>query len=122
MASPAVYTFQIYQGQTWRNTLRLKDAAGDPIDLTDYTARMQIRETVESATFVLELTTENGRLTIDELAGEIAVLVDADDTSAIELPLGEPGQWVYDLEIIDSSDVVTRVLQGAVVMHAEVTR
>ncbi len=123
MPTPGNYVFQLYQGQTWRNTLRLRDSAGDPVVLTGYTARMQIRPSVDSDTVLLELTTENGRLTINGAAGEISILVAAAVMEALPLDY-ETVAWVYDLEIIsgDATPVVTRVLQGAVMVTPEVTR
>ena len=37
------YSFVIEQGSTTDFEIIYKDSAGDPIDLTDYQARMQIR-------------------------------------------------------------------------------
>lgn len=123
MSTPALYTFTLYQGQTWQNILALKDSAGVAQNLTGYTARMQIRESLDATTPVLELTTENGRLTITPLTGQIAILVPATVMAALDLDF-ETQSWVYDLEIV-SSDVtplVTRIMQGAVIVVPEVTR
>lgn len=123
MSTPATHTFKLYQGQTWRFTLRLRDDAGTPLNLTGYTARMHVRESVESETLILDLTTENDGLEIDPLAGEIAGDVSAVDTA--DLPLNfEPQTWVYDLEIVSDAivPVVTRVMQGNISASPEVTR
>lgn len=50
---------------------------GQAIDLTGYTARMQIRADHASASAEIELTTENGRIVIDGPAGKIALTLTA---------------------------------------------
>lgn len=123
MSTPASYTFTLYQGQTWQNILALKDSAGVAQNLTGYTARMQIRENVGDDDILLELTTVNGRLTITPLTGEITILVSSTVMAALDLDF-ETVSWVYDLEIIsaDATPIVTRVMQGAVLVVPEVTR
>jgi hypothetical protein len=117
--TPARYDITIYQGTTYSRTFAFRQANGTtPIDLTGYEARMQIRESVDSETVLLELTTEpaNGRLTINGAAGTVAALVSATDTSAIAWTEG-----VYDLELVDGLNV-SRPLYGKVRVSPEVTR
>ena len=63
----------------------------------------------------LELTTENGRLSVNS-SGEIALSISATDTAL----LTDGG--VYDLEIIDTSSNVERVVEGFFIVDLEVTR
>jgi len=88
-----------------------------PVNLTGFTARMQIRETVESTTILHTMTTENGGITLGGTAGTIALLISATDTAALTFDAG-----VYDLEIISAGGVVTEVMAGAVLLGDEVTR
>jgi hypothetical protein len=88
-----------------------------PVDLTGYTARMQIRETVDDEDVVLELTTENGGITLGGTNGQITLLIDADDTAALTVD-----KAVYDLELIDGSGIVTRLVSGEITVTKEVTR
>ena len=79
---------------------------------------MQMRETVESSTPFLTLTTENGGITLGGAAGTINILATAAATSAITATGG-----VYDLEIVAADTVtVTRLLEGIVIISPEVTR
>jgi len=90
---------------------------GQPTDLTGHSFRMQIRSTVESATVVLELTTANGRLPIDDAtAGKFKILLSATDTAALTA-----GFYVYDLEWVNGSRV-TRLFEGPLEVSREVTR
>lgn len=121
MTKPAKLKFTIYQGATFRKRLRWSDkATGTPIDLTGCTARMQVRAETGSSTVLLELTTENGGITLGGTAGTIDLYVGATATAA----LGWEG-GVFDLEIIHPGalpDDVTRLAQGTVSVSPEVTR
>lgn len=88
-----------------------------PVNLTGFTARMQIRETVESTTVLHSLTTENGGITLGGAAGTIALTISATDTAAFTFDTA-----VYDLEVVSGGDVVTEIASGAVLMNNEVTR
>lgn len=113
-----IYNFTIEQGVTFRRVWTVYDENGDPIDLTGFTARMQIRPEVESATVMVALTTSNGGLTLGGDSGEIEVYMSDTTTSSVET------EGYYDLEIISPSPdfEVTRVLKGKVRLDAEVTR
>lgn len=111
---------EILQGATYRKRLTWK--AGTPavaVDLTGYTARMQVRGEIEDVTFLIELTTENNRITLGGAAGTIDLYISAADTEALTWETG-----VYDLELIApglNGDVI-RLVSGAVSVSPEVTR
>ena len=106
------------QGATFRRVLTWKDADGVAQNLTGYTARMQVRDTVDdTAGAVLSLTTENGRISLGGVAGTVTLLVDATTTAALT-----PEQYVYDLEVVSSTGFVTRLVQGTFIVSGEVTR
>jgi hypothetical protein len=87
-----------------------------PVNITGYTAALQIRSLPQSPTAVLSLTTGSG-ITITGSTGTIAVTATAAQTGAID-----QGPYYYDLEITSSTGIVTRVAQGQVVVSAQVTR
>lgn len=115
--SAGVYDFYIEQGATFNQPLVWKDSSGTAVNVTGYTARMQIRKTVDATTVILTLTTENGRITVGTSNGLITLLVSAADTAALTSFCG-----VYDLEVISPTGVVTRLLEGQVEVSKEVTR
>lgn len=84
--------------------------------LANHTARMQVRRTIESETPLISLTTENGRIAINSAAGLITLSISAADTAALT------SSGVYDLEIITSGGLVSRVIQGTFTLSLEVTR
>lgn len=111
-----IYNFTCEQGATFTRVINATDDAGDPIDLTGYTARMQVRRDIDATATLIELTTENGRITLGGEAGTITLNIDADDTSDIPRP------GVYDLELESASGIVIRLLKGAFYLDSEVTR
>lgn len=110
------YNITINQGSTFRTVLTWKDASDNPINLTNYTARMQGRKTVESATTVFNLTNGSG-ITLGGAAGTITIEMSATTTAALS-----PGSGVFDLELVSQSGDVTRLVEGSYTIKAEVTR
>lgn len=92
-----------------------KDADGVAINLTGYTARMQIKRDVSTAS-ILELTTENSRITLGGSAGTIELNV----TNAVTATL-PAGNYKYDMELISSGGIVTRLLEGSIVISENIT-
>jgi hypothetical protein len=89
-----------------------------PVNLSGYTAALQLRSLPNDPTAALTLTTENGGIAITALTGTIAVTATAAQTRAID-----EGYYYYDLEITQtSSGIVTRVAQGQILVSAEITR
>lgn len=108
----------IEQGATFLLNLVWRDSTDTLVDLTGYTARMQVRQTHKSADPpALTLTTENGAITLGGAAGTISVVAAATATGDITFKRG-----VYDLELVSGSGVVTRLIDGVVTVTPEVTR
>ena len=87
---------------------------GTAVNLTNYTAAMQVREN-PNATAILSLTNGTG-ITLGGTAGTIGIGV-----SASTMGSATPGNYVYDLEL-NSGGQVTRLLQGSFAIQAEVTK
>lgn len=88
-----------------------------PVDLSNYTARMQMRSSAGSDVVLLELTTENGGLTLGGTDGTVSRMIAATATAALAFRTA-----VYDLELVDGAGNVTRLAEGAVCVDREVTR
>lgn len=110
------YTFYAEQGATLERVITYTDSLDEIINITSYTAKMQVRTTAASGTVILELTDTSG-ITINGAAGTLTLLVDASTMSAIAA-----NTYVYDLEITAPSNKVTRLIEGKFVVKAEVTR
>ena len=111
----ATYDFEIEQGTTLNKQMVWKDSTGAPVDLSGYTARMQLRPSISSDTVLLDLTTENGGITLGGALGTITLHFTDAQTSA----LTKGG--VYDIEVVTGGNV-TRLIQGAISLSKEVTR
>lgn len=106
----------IEQGSTFNPIFTYKDENDVAIDLTGYTARMQIRSSRTAVGFIEELTTGAG-ITLGGAAGTIALLISDTDTAAYTFKTA-----VYDLELISAGGIVTRLLQGTVTLSTEATK
>ncbi|QKZ15889.1 BppU family phage baseplate upper protein [Spirosoma sp. KUDC1026] len=108
------HDFTIDQGTTWNRVVTI-DQNGAPVNLTGFTARMQLRRTRSQPDHDISLTTENGGLTINPTNGTITISMTADQTALLS------DSYCYDLETT-SGDTVARWLQGKVTISPEVTR
>lgn len=111
------YDFCLGQGTDATVPFRLKDATGKAIDLSGYRVRMQLRTHISDPDAVDTLTSENGRITIDPLAGKFELTFPNQTTD------NYPAQClVYDIEIVSPGDKVTRIVAGKITVTAGVTR
>ena len=127
------YSFTIEQGSTVDFRIEYKDSNSNPIDLTNYQARMQIRSTKESNSLIcnlsssldadgtgLVMTPTSASLVLPKTSGSIGIYISAASSSLFSF-----SEAVYDLEIVSGSgagQAVTRILEGKVKLSKEVTR
>jgi len=114
--SAGTYDFTIERGTTHRRTIKLEDAANQPVDLTGYDARLQIRNRSNVSELGIALDVAGGGITIGGAAGTIDLYISDADTSALSISSG-----VYALELIDAEYNVSRLLQGTVKISGELT-
>jgi hypothetical protein len=108
------YNIICEQGATFIREITVVNADNTVPDYNSSTARMQVRPTIESTTIIIELTTENGRITL--LDNKITLNITAEDTTDLI-----QGVYKYDLEIVTGTEV-TRLVQGDFKVSPEVTR
>lgn|SRR5574343_526082 len=113
----STYDILIEQGATFQLNLVWKDSGGTPINLTGYTARMQVRHKLADTSPLLDFTTENGAITLGGVLGTISILGLATLTDALTVKSG-----VYDLELVSAGGIVTRLIEGGVTITPQVTR
>lgn len=124
-AEPAALDLEVFQGAYWSQRLEYQDSNEQPIDLTGYTARMQVRRTVDTeGDPIIELTSSNGRITIgdpDPTDGVLLLEIAAEDTAGLPaMPFDR--KWRYDLELVPAGGEVRRLTMGKFVVSLEVTR
>jgi thiamine pyrophosphokinase len=110
------YNIKLDQGSDYDLSITYKDPSGNSINLAGYTARMDVRVTYSTPSTIIELTTENGMISIDSANGTINLSIDAANTA--NLPISNA---VYDLELVSGSSV-NRLIEGKFVVNPEVTR
>jgi hypothetical protein len=112
---PGKYNMVCPQGSTFNKqlTYSINDVV---VNLTGYTARMQVREKHTSTALQLSLTTENGGILLGGALGTITVKTTATATGALIAK-----DYVYDLEILSGS-TVTRIIEGKFIVTPEVTK
>lgn len=111
------YNISIDQGATFERLITVKNSDNNLFNFTGYTARMQIRRDVDDTSSIVQLTTENGYITLGGTAGTIVLYLPPVVTQSLS-----DRDCVYDLEIIDSVGKVYRLLKGQVRVDKEVTR
>jgi hypothetical protein len=124
----AQYNFVADQGATFSKLLECMDTSLTPIDLSGYTASMQVRDAYGASDIAIDLSDANNGITLGGAAGTIALWVDAEDMAALSIPnlSAVPGRppykiYVYDLELSNGA-VVTRLLQGTFTVYREVSK
>jgi phage tail sheath gpL-like len=111
-----IYNTTIDQGSVWSVVLVYTDSNNTPVNLTGYTAAMQLRQNYNSTTADLTLTTANGGITIVGATGTITITATATQTGLLD-----PGFYVYDLELTSGSNI-SRLIQGQLTVAEQVTR
>lgn len=114
------YNILIDQGSTYTFSVTYKDDTGNTIDLSNYTAQLQVREKYTSTSANINLTSSplNG-IEVGGSDGVIDVVFQPGDTQSLERVRKA---YVYDLEITSPLSVVTRLIEGNFIVTPEVTR
>lgn len=87
-----------------------------PVPLTGYAARMQIREAVDSPTVIHEATTQNAQISLDNVTKAIQITLLANITQAFTFSTA-----VYSLELYNGNNVIP-FIYGNLTLVQEVTR
>jgi len=119
MIEPSHYDICIPKGATFDQPFNWKDDNGNTYDLSSYTARMQIRVTVNAPDPpIISLTSDvGGGITLSARDPNISLFISATITESVTISSG-----VYDLKLTDSNGIVTRLLEGKVKFSPAVTR
>ena len=108
----------IDRSETWDDfSFTWKDDDGNPYNLTGFTAKMQVRPNAKSSRVILELTTENGGISIGGETGKVSFLVSREDLLEITDANGE-----YDLVLFSAGGIPDCLFRGRVTFGPAVTR
>lgn len=102
------------QGTTFNNIINLTDdLTNTPINVANYVVRGQLRRSYYSAN-------ASGNITFtltDAANGEITMSMTDSQTANIKA-----GRYLFDVETVDTSNVVSRVLEGIITVTPQITR
>jgi hypothetical protein len=117
--SAGIYNFTIEQGTTFNRTFWYNDSNGDPIDLSNYTVRMDIKHSYGSEALA-QYSSDTHHFTITTpddgtKPNQINLVISATETAAFNFTGA-----LYDIELLNG-DIVTRLLQGKIKLSPEVT-
>lgn len=101
----------IDQGTDFETSINLSDSDGNQLNVVGMSAASQIRKTFASSNAV------NFTTALAVGTGVLTLSLNNSQTAAMSA-----GRYVYDVEITDSSSVVSRILEGTVTVTPEVTR
>jgi len=102
----------VEQGASFSSSITVKDAENNPLNLTDFTVKSQIRKSYYSSTVIeFDITVE-----VPEF-GVINMELNAEKTSNIRA-----GRYVYDVNLYDDFGDAIRVFEGIVTVSPGVTR
>ena len=109
----AAYTeILLEQGATFSTTVNVEDTAGSAVNLTNYIASSQMRKSYYSTSYNTITSTVTGNAN-----GEITMSMTAANTANLI-----PGRSIFDLIITSPTGIVTRVVEGVIVVTPGVTR
>lgn len=104
---------QAYSGATLNLSFTCKDENGDPVDLTGYSARAEVRPTISSDTVTLDLAP-----TIPTPANGVILVSIADEVTATI----EPGSYVWGLVLVTPAGGVIPIESGPILFRQIVPR
>jgi hypothetical protein len=102
----ATYTFQVIY----------KDPDDNIIDLTNCSAKMQVRDLQGGSKLAFTLTSPSGGISIDEPAGKLTIRMTPTQTNKLFYPKSS-----YDIMLTDSNLNRTKLLEGFITLSRSVT-
>lgn len=110
----AVANLRIDQGTTFTSDVTVTDNSGEVFDLSGYTAQAKMALGYSSTRTRVTITTAIN----NPATGVVTLSLTADQTSVLDAP----ARYVYDVEITRTSDsTITRVIEGIITVHPQVT-
>lgn len=109
----AIANLTIDQGANFNSDVTVKDANGNPFNLSGYTARSKMAKGYESTKTRVTITST---ISTDPASGVVTLSLNSTQTEALDA-----SRYVYDLEIVSGSGEVTRVIEGLIQVRPQVT-
>ena len=111
----AIANLIIDQGANFSSDVTVKDANGNPFDLTGYTTEAKMAKGYASTRTRTSITS---LIATDATSGVVALSLTSAQTSTLDAP----ERYVYDVEITKTATgAVTRVIEGIISVRPNVT-
>jgi endoglucanase Acf2 len=102
---------KIDQGTDFSTSITLTDDDGNALNLSGYTGAGQIRKYYTSTTAV------NFDVAVTANTGTVTLELSSNTSNSMN-----SGRYVYDIELTDTSGIVSRIMEGIVTITPGVTR
>ena len=117
---PKHIPLKMYQGEDFDYTIVWRDETGTLVNLTGYSAKMQVRARDEDPNPLIELNTSNGRISLGGVSGYLQLHINASDTGFLASSFEYP--HVYDLEATDGAGKTRKIARGPLANIRDRTR
>jgi len=101
------------QGTNFQTNMDLKNDDGTPMSVAGYTFTGQLRKSYYSTNPTANLVIS----ILDGPNGNLSITMNSAVTANIN-----PGRYVYDIKMMDTSDVTIRIMEGVITVTPQVTR
>ena len=108
--------FEVDQNTTFTFVVEYKDQNDSAIDLTDASAKLQVRDTAGGSKLAFTLTSPAGGIIIDEELGKLTIKMTPTQTNKLFYP-----KSAYDLMVTDSNLNKIKLLEGYLSLRRSVT-
>ncbi len=108
--------FEVFRGDTFKKTLKFTDGDGNPIDISGWKVTFTVKrpEYIAGDDDDSDAEKQIVNVVTDGLSGKTTL-----DWQAIDI---EPGNYVYDIQVVKADGTVFTPLYGAFNVNADVTR
>lgn len=120
MAQPLSKTITMVQGDSFIEEFILEDVNGNPINITGWNAKLDVRRSKSDGVTVLSFTMGDG-LEMDVLNGIVRLKIVPADTASIAYS-GDSLAAVYDLQLTTETNTVLTPVGGTFNILKDVTR
>ena len=110
------YNISAEQGSDLSFVLTYRTAAGALVNLTGYTAKMQVRKNASASAAYISLTETSG-ITLGGALGTVTILVDSATLQGIQA-----GSYVYDLILNSNTGLEQKLITGTFEVAGVISR
>jgi hypothetical protein len=110
------YNITAEQGSDLSFVLTYRTAAAALVNLTGYTAKMQVRKNASASAAYISLTETSG-ITLGGAAGTVTLLIDSATLQGVQ-----PGSYVYDLILNSNTGLEQKLITGTFDIAGAISR